>query len=39
MNVAGLPGVDEPLGFAYVVAVMLAVVVGTLLYFRHKKWL
>ena len=39
MNVAGLPGVDEPLGFAYVVAVMLAVVVGTLIYFRHKKWL
>ena len=39
MNVAGLPGVDEPLGFVYVATTMIMVVVGTLFYFRHKKWL
>jgi zinc transporter len=39
MNVAGLPGVNEPLAFSLVAGTMTVMVVGTLTYFRIKKWL
>lgn len=39
MNVAGLPGVNQPLAFALVAGAMTVMVAGTLTYFRIKKWL
>lgn len=38
MNVAGLPGVENPNGFVYSAIVMLVLGVSLLLYFRWKKW-
>ena len=38
MNFEKLPGKDSPEGFIAAVAVMLAVAVGMLSYFRKKKW-
>lgn len=39
MNVAGLPGVENPRGFVFVFAFMLVVAVGTLTWMRYKKWM
>ncbi len=39
MNVAGLPGVENPFSFAYVAGGMLAIAIGIMLYFRFSKWL
>jgi zinc transporter len=39
MNVAGLPGTENPYGFIYSALIMLASLVGLILYFRSRKWL
>lgn len=39
MNVAGLPGVEEPGAFAMVSVAMVAVTIGILGYFKMKRWL
>jgi len=39
MNVGGLPGLDEPLGFAWSIVVMIVCGASLLLFFRWKKWL
>ena len=39
MNVGGLPGVDNQLGFAVAVIVMVGAAVGLAAFFRWKKWL
>ena len=39
MNVGGLPGLDNPLGFYISVIVMVAAAFGLLCYFRWKRWL
>jgi zinc transporter len=39
MNVAGLPGINEPSAFVYVAGFMTAMVVTILAIFRLKKWL
>ena len=39
MNVAGLPGISEPLAFIYVASSMAVLVAGILWYFRTRKWL
>ncbi|MEX2367325.1 MAG: CorA family divalent cation transporter, partial [Pseudohongiellaceae bacterium] len=39
MNVAGLPGVEDPEAFLIVAVLMGLTVAGILLYFRNKKWL
>jgi len=39
MNVAGLPGIEEPSAFIYVAGFMTAMVISTLVIFRLKKWL
>jgi len=39
MNVAGLPGTENPRGFIYSGLVMLASLAGLVLYFRSRKWL
>lgn len=38
MNVAGLPGIEEPLAFTFVAGSMAAIVAGIVAYFRLKKW-
>ncbi len=38
MNVAGLPGVEDPTAFILVAGSMGAIVVGILLYFKFKRW-
>jgi magnesium transporter len=38
MNVGGLPGTQDPYGFAIVIVLMLAIAIGELWYFRHKGW-
>ena len=39
MNVAGLPGTENPRGFIYSALIMLASLAGLVLYFRSRKWL
>ena len=39
MNVAGLPGIENPNGFLYSALLMLALGVGLVAYFRWRKWL
>jgi len=39
MNVAGLPGIEEPMAFNLVSFAMGAIVVGIVVYFRTRKWL
>ena len=39
MNVAGLPGLENPASFWILAAAMLAIGAGILLLFRWKKWL
>lgn len=39
MNVAGLPGMENPLAFFLVAAFMLAVTSSMLMWLRHKRWL
>jgi magnesium transporter len=39
MNVARLPGTENPWSFALLVGLMLAIGAGILLLFRWKKWL
>lgn len=39
MNVAGLPGTDNPNGFIYSAIVMVLCFIGLVLYFRWRKWL
>ncbi len=39
MNVAGLPGLENPWAFGIVAAVMVSVTVGMLLYLRAKRWM
>jgi len=39
MNVAGLPGTENPWSFAILVVLMLSIGCGILLLFRWKKWL
>jgi zinc transporter len=38
MNVAGLPGIENPSAFFYVSLFMLAVVGGIFVWFRRKRW-
>jgi Mg2+ and Co2+ transporter CorA len=38
MNVGGLPGTQDAYGFIIVIAVMFAIAVAELWYFRHKGW-
>lgn len=39
MNVKGLPGVEDPGGFFWVMVGMAATAVGVILYFKLKRWL
>jgi len=39
MNVAGLPGTENPYGFIYSALIMVASLAGLVLYFRSRKWL
>jgi len=39
MNVAGLPGMEEPMAFALVAGGMGVIVAGIVIYFRTRKWL
>ena len=39
MNVAGLPGTDNPSGFMFSVATLAALGVALVLYFKRKGWL
>jgi zinc transporter len=39
MNVAGLPGTENPKGFIYSVLIMVVSLIGLVLYFRSRKWL
>ena len=39
MNVAGLPGVEEPAAFMLVAGSMTAIVAGTLAYFKARRWM
>ena len=39
MNVAGLPGIEEPMAFNLVSFAMGVIVVGIVVYFRTRKWL
>ncbi len=39
MNVAGLPGLENPMAFMWVVAMMTGIGAGIMLLFRWKKWL
>lgn len=39
MNVAGLPGVEEPAAFIFVVASMIVLTIGVMGYFRANRWL
>ncbi len=39
MNVGGLPGLENPSGFAWSMLVMVVAAFGLLLFFRFKKWL
>ncbi len=39
MNVAGLPGIEEPAAFIFVALTMVLMVSGILAWFRLKKWL
>jgi zinc transporter len=39
MNVAGLPGLENPNGFVYSVTIMAAFGIGLAVYFKLKKWI
>jgi len=39
MNVAGLPGLEEPMAFSIVAFGMGVIVTGIIVYFRTRKWL
>jgi zinc transporter len=39
MNVAGLPGTENPWAFGVLVVLMLAAAGGIMLLFKFKKWL
>ena len=39
MNVAGLPGIDEPAAFSFVVIAMVLLTVAVMGYFRANRWL
>ncbi len=39
MNVAGLPGTENPNGFLYSAFIMVVCLIGLIAYFRHRKWL
>ena len=39
MNVGGLPGLEDPAGFAWSIVVMILCGAGLLFFFRWKKWL
>ena len=39
MNVGGLPGLENPSGFAWSMLIMVIAAVGLLVFFRFKKWL
>ena len=39
MNVAGLPGIENPNGFTISVVIMTAFGIGLAIYFRWKKWI
>lgn len=39
MNVAGLPGTENPNGFLYSALLMIVCLIGLILYFRSRKWL
>lgn len=39
MNVAGLPGTENPYGFVYSAVVMLVSGIGLIAYFRWRKWI
>ena len=38
MNVGGLPGTNEPLGFVFVISLMLVISIVELWYFKRKGW-
>ena len=39
MNIGGLPGADNPLGFIEFLALMLVLVTVLIWFFKRKKWL
>lgn len=39
MNVAGLPGTDEPAGFLYSILIMIGLGAALLAFFRWKRWI
>jgi len=39
MNIGGLPGADNPLGFVEFLALMLVLVIALIWFFKRKKWL
>jgi Mg2+ and Co2+ transporter CorA len=39
MNVAGLPGTENPNGFVYSALIMVACGIALAIYFRWKKWI
>lgn len=39
MNVGGLPGLDNPRGFAVSATIMVIAAIVSLIYFRLRKWL
>ena len=39
INVGGIPGAENKLGFIVFVALLVVVIVGQILYFKKKKWL
>lgn len=38
MNVAGLPGTENPKGFVYSAIIMVVCLIALIAYFRHRKW-
>jgi zinc transporter len=39
MNVAGLPGTENPKGFVYSAVIMVICLIALIAYFRHRKWI
>jgi zinc transporter len=39
MNVAGLPGTENPMGFIYSAIIMVICLIALIAYFRYRKWI
>jgi magnesium transporter len=39
MNFKNMPELDSPWGYPVVLAIMLAIAIGMLVYFRRKRWI